>query len=139
MDRPLKAQRGFSLLECLIVVALIGILTLISMGQYAGVTAAASRDRAKVCVSQIALEVARRALRDDSAVAEAEVPELACVQQLSPKDYVFTLTVGEGDGPSWAVVAQPQRERIQSLPCSRMQLDESGSWAFPGSREGACR
>lgn len=130
-------QRGFTLIEMLIVVTIIGILAAVAIPIYQQYVIDSRRGSAKACLSEIAQWMERYNATNfryttaaGSATAPA-VPNLECVTNLN--FYVFTLAAPTDQ--TYLATAAPQGTQASNdKRCGRnLTLDNSGNKGVAGS------
>ena len=134
-----QMQKGFTLIELMIVVAIIGILAAIALPAYQDYTT-----RAKVSEVMLAASSARTAI-SEYASTEAALPPAAYVIQNQTSDFVQGVT---WDGA--AITAQAQNTNVAAVDGQTITLtavlgaNNNVTWTCAGSipeqyRPGSCR
>ena len=120
--------RGFSLLECLIVVAIISILTLIGYPTYQRHVATVERNRAKITLWEMAhrLEV-RRVIDGSYQLAKQE----SIVPAIHSTRYQFYILARSSQ--HYIVAAKPSlvQRQFQFASCQALTLDDQGRHCWP--------
>lgn len=123
----MKLQRGFTLIEMLVVIGILGTLSLVAVGQYSQVSLRSKVELGRSCVAQISLAVSR--------ATGVAIPPL-CVAQLQPEYYTFAVRRDERS-QVLTVTGQPTPS-IAGFPCAQMTLSDDGTWQFVGDSDGKC-
>ncbi|WP_313219705.1 pilin [Stenotrophomonas sp.] len=89
----MKKQQGFTLIELMIVVAIIAILAAIAIPQYNDYTARAQMSEAYTLASGLKTPIAEAFAQDDNAATSCDVPQNAVVEG----KYVASVAAGKAD------------------------------------------
>ncbi len=138
----MSSQKGFTLLETLVVITIVAILALVAIPGYQQPTQVVLRTQAGACLMQIAGQLARHQLQtkneENYSLRQAAPP---CVDQLS-EQFQFGFMNAEGDltsvAPSqggWRLQAKLRRSGQTSTQrdCVGLIYDHTGARAVVGS------
>ena len=90
--KQVKKQQGFTLIELMIVVAIVAILAAIALPFYADFTVRARMSEVAAAIDSCKLEVA------DAVEATGSLPATACVTSFTATQFVSTMTYNQGAG-----------------------------------------
>jgi len=134
----MKKQTGFTLLELLITVTIVGILASIALPAYTGAVTKSKRRAAEACLSDLATHMERfytTNLRYNNADnSSPTLPSLDCRSaQNSGKDYAFSVTATRS---TYALSATPitgQMQASRDTQCGTLTLNQSGTRGASGA------
>ena len=121
LTQRLKNSAGFTLIELMIVVAVIGILAGIALPSYQDYVRRSARTQAQACMTQIAHALERR--RATNLSYGEDMPILSCATEGS-LDKRYTLT-GVVDDASYTVTATPKDSQTKDK-CGTMTIKQTG-------------
>lgn len=127
-----RSQAGFSLIEMLIVVALMGILTAIAVPQYSAYRQRSHRAEAKVALVEGAQRMERYFIRSSSYVGADNATTGAKLPAKSESGLYNVNFVGAPTAGSFVLQAVPNGSQAAD-PCGTLKIDQTGrKWAEKG-------
>jgi type IV pilus assembly protein PilE len=123
MNTKSKA-RGFTLIELMIVVAIVGILAAIAYPSYQDHVRTTRRSVATGCVQEMAQQMERRFTTELTYAGTTTLPTLGCVNSVSGS-HTFTFSTGEPTVRTYAIEAQPLGNQ-QYDNCGNLSLNQAG-------------
>lgn len=120
MNRYQRVNQGMTLIELMIVVAIIGILSAIAYPSYQNYVAGTYRTAASSCMVEIA-HVMEREYSSEFSYENIAVPQLQCVIDLGER-YSFALT--NQAARTYQIVATPTATQIDE--CGILLLNQAG-------------
>lgn len=120
--RAKRMQEGFTLIELMITVAVVGILTAIALPSYNGHLRKARRADAQSALMNIASRQQQMLLdtRAYSSSLTSTVPANVAA------NYSVTVTVGTGVAPTFTATATPIGGQVAD-PCGALSIDQTGA------------
>lgn len=120
---PRKLQTGFTLVELIIVVAIISILASIAIPAYNGYVETSKRSDAQA--SLMALAIAQEKYRATSPTYTSVIGDLNGVSSASESGY-YTLAVTAASGATFTATATPDGWTDSNGNCSPMSINQDG-------------
>jgi type IV pilus assembly protein PilE len=125
------AQRGFSLMELMIVIAIVGILAAVAYPSYQEHIVKTNRGNAKACLSEHAQFMERYYTTNMTYVGAA--PNLGCRTE-SNLDRRYTITVGNLAQGTYTITATPINVQLASdTLCGTLTLNQAGARTASGT------
>lgn len=128
---------GFTLIELMIAVAIVGILAMVALPSYRSYVAKTQRAAAQSCLSEMAQFMERvytTNLRyDQNNGAATTLPTVQCATDLS-SSYAFALPTASLSQRAFVVNATPQGSQASlDSTCGTLSLNQAGTKAISGS------
>ena len=120
---PRKLQTGFTLVELIIVVAIISILASIAIPAYNGYVETSKRSDAQA--SLMALAIAQEKYRASNPTYTTVITDLNGVSSASESGY-YTLAVTAASGATFTATATPDGWTDSNGNCSPMSINQDG-------------
>ena len=120
---PTKLQTGFTLVELIIVVAIISILASIAILAYNGYVETSKRSDAQA--SLMALAIAQEKYRASNPTYTTVITDLNGVSSASESGY-YTLAVTAASGATFTATATPDGWTDSNGNCSPMSINQDG-------------
>ena len=120
---PRKLQTGFTLVELIIVVAIISILASIAIPAYNGYVETSKRSDAQA--SLMALAIAQEKYRASNPTYTTVITDLIGVSSASESGY-YTLAVTAASGATFTATATPDGWTDSNGNCSPMSINQDG-------------
>lgn len=132
MKRQMPAQSGFTLIELIIVVAIIGILAAVALPSYREHVVRTNRAMAAGCLMEIA-QMTERHYATNLTYNAAPLPALQCRGDLAA-EYDFAVEITNG-GQGFRLTASPKDAQLASdgARCGNLRLDNTGAKSATGS------
>ncbi|MEW6465847.1 MAG: type IV pilin protein [Pseudomonadota bacterium] len=123
---PLRAVRGFTLIELMIVLAIIAIITAIAYPSYQNHVLRTRRANAAACLQEMAQQMERRYTTQMSYNSPTSaLPTLACANELNGI-YSFAFASGQPTATTFNIVATPQGAQTADTRCGALALNQRG-------------
>ncbi|MEY2619335.1 MAG: hypothetical protein RL522_2337 [Pseudomonadota bacterium] len=147
MRIPPLAARGFTLIELMIVLAVIGVLSAIAYPVYQRQILRTHRVTAAACLQELAMQMERRYTLAMAYDNPATLPVAACTNALQGR-YTFAFgpvsvppataggsatTVNSPTASSYLLQATPQGAQSNDAECGTLGLDQQGARARSGT------
>ena len=131
MKRQVPAQSGFTLIELIIVVAIIGILAAVALPSYREHVVRTNRAMAAGCLMEIA-QMTERHYATNLTYNAAPLPALQCRDDLAA-EYDFAVITNGGQGFTLTAVPQGAQAASDGARCGTLGLDNTGAKSATGS------
>ena len=115
---------GFSLIELMIAITILGIITVAAVTTYGSSTLKARRGSAEACLMEAA-QFMERNYTLNMTYDVPDYPELACVDELADH-YTFAFD-GVPDADSYEVQATPIASQLDDTRCGVLSIDQAGT------------
>ncbi|MGQ2921666.1 MAG: type IV pilin protein [Hydrogenophaga sp.] len=144
--KPHRAQHGFTLVELMIVVAIVGILTAIAYPSYSSYVQKTRRAAAAGCVMELAqwternyttcLAYNRTGAGCTTPLTSAELPNLTCRTDLTGI-YTFSYAANPS-ATAYILQAVPGAPQAGDTACATLTLNQAGAKGASGSTPAVC-
>jgi len=134
MNNPssrMRAQRGFTLIEMMIVMAVIGILAAIAYPSYQSYVMRTNRAVAAGCLQEMAQQMERRYTTSMAYDAVATLPVLACTGDVAGR-YTFAFVAGQPTATTYGIEAIPAAQ-ANDTRCGTLGLSQQGTRTISGT------
>ncbi len=141
MTTPLLRPRGFTLIELMIVIAVIGVLSAVAYPAYQAHVLRTHRAVAAACLQELALQMERRYTLTMVYNQPAALPAATCTHAAAGRyQFVFGVAPGAAAGAqvgptaaSYQLHAIPQGAQANDSDCGALGLDHQGVRTHAGT------
>lgn len=126
----MRATRGFTLVELMIVVAIVGILGSIAYPSYQDYIMRTNRSAAKACLMEHA-QFMERFYTTNLTYADAD-PDLGC-RTNGNLNQRYTIAPSNLGQRTYRVTAVPQGAQLRDTECGTLSIDQSGARGVTGT------
>lgn len=126
---------GFTLIEVMVVVAIIGILASIALPSYQQHVLHTHRSAAKACISQHAQFMERYYTTNMTYVGANPVLGCRAEGNLNTR---YTIAVNVGGPRAYAITATAISTQLRDAECGNLTLDQAGAKGATGTDPGSC-
>ena len=126
-----SSEGGFTLIELMIVVAIIGILSAIAYPGYQSYVMRTNRAVAAGCLQEMAQQMERRYTTTMAYNSTATLPVLACTGEVAGR-YTFAFASGQPTATTYRIEATPATQ-IGDTRCGTLELSQQGTKTISGT------
>ena len=138
MHRPLTRHQGFSLIELLITVAIIGILAMIAVPMYSNYVARSRQADGQAKLMQVAQDL-ERCYTQYSKYDDDNCSVFASGTVISDQGfYVISASGGDLTESTFTLTATPQNEQADDTDCGNLKLTHLGEESATGDDPDSC-
>ena len=127
----MRSRLGFTLIELMITVAIVGILSAIAYPSYQQHVMKSRRGEAKACVLEMA-QFMERFYTTNRTYAGAVLPAPQCTLDLQAF-YAFALPAGTLTATTYTIDATPIGAQVNDVRCDVLSLDQAGRKTISGT------
>ena len=124
-------QTGFTLIELMITVAIIGIIIAVALPSYQTYVQRTKRGLAAVCLQELSQFMERR-YATSLTYSGAALPTVACTTDLA-QSYVFEFATAQPTASTFVIQATPAGGQIGDTKCATISLSHSGVKTVSGT------
>jgi type IV pilus assembly protein PilE len=133
----MKSNRGFSLIELMIAVAIAGILLSVALPSYQSQVVRTKRASAAGCTMELAQFMERvyasNIRYDQNAGASTVLPSTPCRSELS-SSYTFAFAASQPQARTFTIQATPTgAQATRDTGCATLSIDQAGTKGVSGS------
>lgn len=128
---------GFTLIEVMIAVALVGVLIAVGLPSYQSYVLKTYRNNAKACVVEHAQAMERFFTTNMTYVGGAAAANLLACRSEGQLDTRFTITIENVTATTFTVTATATGSQLRDARCTQFSLTEDGTRSYAGTGSAA--
>ncbi|RPE64958.1 type IV pilus assembly protein PilE [Tibeticola sediminis] len=131
MHHPYRRVDGFTLIELMVVVAIVGILAAIVYPSYQNHVLRTHRAAAAACLGEMAQQM-ERYYTTTLKYTGATLPNPTCRNDLASR-YTFAFDTGQPTDTTFKIKATPSGAQAADTKCGTLSLDQAGTKTVSGT------